>query len=52
MVNCDIFSKLIDNVHSADLLFMLTDRLIKYFPSWNTFVSMYIYAGVTPYVFT
>lgn len=51
MVNCAIFSKLIDNVLSADLLFMLTDRLIKYFHP-ELHLRVCIYADVTPYVFT
>lgn len=51
MVNSAIFSKLIDNVFSADLLFMLIDRLIKHFhPEMYLYVR--IYAAISLYIFT
>lgn len=51
MVNGAIFSKLIDNVFSADLLFMLTDRLIKYF-HLEIYLCVRIYADISPHIFT
>lgn len=51
MVNSAIFSKLIYNVFSADLLFMLTDRLIKYF-HLEIYLCVCIYTDLSPYIFT
>lgn len=51
MVSGAIFSKLIDNVLGADMLFMLTDGLIKYF-HLEIYLCVCIYANVSPYIFT
>lgn len=51
MVNGAIFNKLIDNVFSAHLLFMLTDRLIKYF-HLEMYLCVRIHADISPYTLT
>lgn len=51
MVNGAIFGKLIDNIFSADLLFMLIDSLIKCF-HLEIYLRVPIYSDISPYIFT